>query len=87
MRARHLGLLLFASATLGCVPSACIERGVVEAEDRCVTVLDTVFCSDGTCVEEDDLPISCDDYLFAATCEGEGFDHECDGIWYRVPCG
>lgn len=87
MRALHLGwLLLFAWTTPGCLPAACIQHGAVEEEDRCITELDSIFCGDEPCTEGDDLPITCDDYVLATTCEGEGFDHECGGIWYRVPC-
>ncbi len=87
MRALHLGLLfLVTSAGGGCLPSACIQHGAVEAQDLCVTVLDSIFCNDESACGQDDLPISCDDYLVAATCQGEGFDHECGGIWHRVPC-
>jgi hypothetical protein len=84
MRGLNLALLLLlVSGMAGCVNAACIQRGDDPSYDRCVDDTTHFWCEECN-LEEDELPIRCDDYEVATSCEDEGFEYECDGIWSRV---
>ncbi len=89
MRALHLGLiLLFASGPTGCLNAACIQHGGDPTRDLCYDDVARFYL--GECdTDDEDLPIRCDDYQLATSCEDEGFDFQCGEIWSRVdlPCG
>lgn len=82
MRGRpgFLLLVLLAGAS-GCAWETCIERGPSERSDLCAEGLACIGC-------EPDYPIRCDEYHLATSCQDEGFEFECRGVWTREPtCG
>ncbi len=87
----RLAALALALGASGCWTNACIQDPDDERYASCseeeVSLYDAVAnAGDDEYEDRGYEGPSCDDLRVGTTCKDEGFDYECDGAWYKVPC-